>query len=70
MSNNPPDVVLNLTFKQADFIVRNCDSNIKVALNIAMDPDTSEETQVRAASLGRDFQELKDLVKKATVHGD
>lgn len=62
MSNNPPDVILELTLKQAEFIVINCDSNIKAALAIAMSPEYPEDTQVRAAELGRNFQELKELV--------
>lgn len=31
-TNNPPDVVLELTREEAEFLLRNCDSNITVGL--------------------------------------
>lgn len=65
ISNNPPEITLNLTREQAEFIIRNCDSNIRIAVNIAMSDDYSEPAQVQASSLGRQFQELKELVTKA-----
>lgn len=48
MSNNPPDVSLELTAEQAKFLLRNCDSNIAFALGSlqTVGRDTAEKMVV------------------------
>jgi hypothetical protein len=36
--NNPPDVVLELSSKEAEFLMRNVDSNIEMGLNLLNGP--------------------------------
>lgn len=61
-SNKAPDIELGLTLDQAKFLMKNCNSNIKMAINIAMSTEYSEESQVKAADTGRSFQEIKTLL--------
>jgi len=34
MSNNPPDVILDLTFEEAKFLVENCEANLNLSLQV------------------------------------
>lgn len=44
MSNNPPDVILELTMDEAKFLLENCNSNIGFALNAIQNGDLSRPT--------------------------
>jgi hypothetical protein len=33
-SNNPPDLIIEMDFKLAEFVIKNCDSNISFALGM------------------------------------
>lgn len=72
LSNNPPDVVLNLTHGQATFMLENCIANRHLALKMIMligeEKVSVEEKQRRAEKFVRlndEFGEIMKLLHKA-----
>jgi hypothetical protein len=73
ISNNPPDVVLNLTHEQATFLLENCSANRLLALALIMsigEDKTLTLAQKRAKADGivkmnEDFGEIMKLLRGA-----
>ena len=64
--NNPPDVVLELTTAQAQFLLRNCDSNIEFALKAMMQME-SQSAVAKLVELNEQFKDIRNLLKRAGV---
>lgn len=72
MSNNPPDIILELSNRQATFMLENCDANIRLALamiiSIADDKISVKEKQQKAEKfikLSDKFREIRLALLKA-----
>lgn len=63
-SNNPPDVVLNLTMAQAEFLRGNCESNMVFALNAMQNGDLSRSAVEKLVALNEQFKDIKRLLDK------
>jgi hypothetical protein len=71
--NQAPDVVLELTRKQAEFLLRNCESNMGFALNIlfaVQQGAMSRETAEKTVALNEAFREIRDKLRKQGVVSD
>lgn len=68
-SNNPPDVVLELTHEQAQFLLSNCDQNIAVGL-AGMQMLRDRDSLVKLVSLTEKFKEIRNLLRRQGVHND
>lgn len=67
-SNNPPDVELALTTKQAKFLLANADQNIIFALGAVQ---TVSETGARKlVDIMEQFKEIRELLIKQGVTND
>ena len=71
-SNNPPDVVLELTQEEADFLYDNCEANMVMGLEMIQKLGNSDMTndQIRptAEKLSKtidSFKAIRDKLKKA-----
>lgn len=71
-SNNPPDVILELTHEQASFLLDNCKSNLRLGLAMIMsfqhDPGTLEQKRAKAekyVKLQDQFSDMMKLLRKA-----
>lgn len=58
ISNNPPDVVLELTQKQAEFLLNNCDANIRLGLMMLQQGGTREQVE-KLVEMNESFKEIK-----------
>ncbi len=70
--NNPPDVSLDLTSKQATFMLENCLANMRLCfamvMSIADEKITLEEKRIKAEKyevLRRQFADVSLLLRKA-----
>lgn len=63
MSNNPPEVIVELTLEQAEFLVCNCDSNIGFGLG-AMESLQEEANLRKLVGLMEQFKAIKKAVQK------
>ncbi len=63
-SNNPPDVVLNLTMTQAEFLRSNCESNMVFALNAMQNGDLPRSAVEKLVALNEQFKDIKRLLDK------
>ena len=68
-SNNPPDVVLELTKDQAQFLLKNCDSNMKLALNLITQCSTQKEAEPYV-KLNEQFKSIRSLLVKQGVSSE
>lgn len=68
ISNNPPEVVIYLTRKQAEFIIKNCDTNI--AIGLAQLLSVSQTTQEKLVGLIEEFKEIKVAANKGLLRDD
>jgi hypothetical protein len=64
--NNPPDVVLELTMEQAEFLLRNCDHNIGFALHILQN-NSDRASAERTVALTEKFKEIRNKLRKQGV---
>ena len=68
MNNNPPYAVVELSKEQYDFILRNCDSNIRAGLSILTTTGkTSEPMEVKIVELIEQFKNIKKVVEKSKL---
>jgi len=72
LSNNPPDIVLNLTHEQASFVVENCDANTRMCLAMIMGIEDEKiplelkrEKAEKIVAMQKKFNEIRDLLFKA-----
>lgn len=72
LSNNPPDVVLNLTHEQATFVLENCIANRHLALRMIMaigedkvDVDEKRRRAEKFVRLNDQFGEIMKLLQHA-----
>jgi len=68
MSNNPPDVILDLTAEEATFLLRNCQSNIQYGLQSLQAADiegASNEFFVRMRDLIEQFSNIRDKLRNS-----
>ena len=63
MSNNPPDVILELTQDEADFLLKNCESNMAFALS-AMQALEDMKSLEKLVDLNEKFKNIRDKLKK------
>lgn len=69
-SNNPPDVELALTKAQAQFLLRNCDSNIIFGLNAIQGGNLSETSVRKLVEQMEQFKEIRALLLKQGVESE
>lgn len=65
-SNNPPDVVLELTKEQAKFLLENCDSNITLALGLMMEVRDRSSAEM-LISMNEQFKTIREKLKAQGV---
>lgn len=70
-SNNPPDVVLELTNEEATFLLRNCRVNIQYGLDamqaMDLDPNTSDEFFAKMQEQLKHFTEMQNKLRMLGV---
>lgn len=66
MSNNPPDVELQLTLEEAQFLLRNCESNIHFAL-MALEAIETRGNLEKTVDLMESFKNIRDKLKSQGV---
>jgi hypothetical protein len=71
-SNNPPDVVLELTHEQATFMLENCLANkrliMAMILSIAKEKSSIEEKREKSEKIARmneEFSAIMELLRRA-----
>jgi hypothetical protein len=69
-SNNPPDVILELTKQQAEFLLKNCNSNITMGLKLIDMPDVSRGTLERAVALMEEFKAIRAMLVTQGITDD
>lgn len=67
MSNNAPDIVLELTNEQAAFLMENCDSNITFGLNAMMTGELERSSLEKLVELSEKFKGIRKALIKAGV---
>jgi hypothetical protein len=67
MSNNPPDVALELTTDEARFLLDNCNSNIVFALNAIQQGELSRPSLEKLIALSEKFKGIRAKLIKAGV---
>lgn len=67
MSNNPPDVILELTSAQAAFLMGNCDSNIAFGLSAMQNSELSRASVEKLVALMEEFKGIRKALIKAGV---
>jgi len=67
ISNNPPAVVLELTEKQAKFLLSNCNSNIEMALRMLTQHGNNRAMSERVIALNEQFKELRAMLLKQGI---
>lgn len=69
--NKAPDVTLELTERQAQFLLKNCNSNMAVALSalqgIVMQDIDSAHTARRLVAMLEQFKEIRELLTRQGV---
>ena len=63
MSNNPPHSVLELTEAEAEFLKKNCDSNIVFGLNALQNGELSRATCEKLVEQMEMFRAIKRKIK-------
>ncbi len=63
MSNNPPEVVVHFTRAQAEFVLKNCETNMVFALE-AIQKMEQRDTQEKLVALLEEFKAVKQAVEK------
>ena len=64
-SNNPPEVVLKLTRKQAESLLEHCEANIKVALATLETHTISLQLEQKLEGLIEEFKALRKATERA-----
>lgn len=59
-SNNPPDVVLELTHEQATFMVENCVANMNLCLTMIMQIGREDSEIDEKRAMARPYVELNE----------
>lgn len=70
-TNNPPEVIVEMSRELADFVIENCDTNIEFGLKAMMAIGTvddgsnkTRESLEKLVTLNENFKALKNAVKK------
>lgn len=66
--NNPPEVTINLSRELAEFLVKNCESNMEMGL-LTMQTITSRDLLERIVDLTEKFKALRVATKEGLDRG-
>ncbi len=66
MSNRPPYAVVELTQEQYDFLMRNCESNMTMALGL-LTTTTSRTQAEKIVALNEQFKDIRETLKRARI---
>ena len=70
LSNNAPDVSLELDAETAHFLLENCESNLTLALGLIMSPGMSRESAEKLVAMNDKFKIIRDKLKAQGVKTD
>ena len=69
MSNNPPDRIVALTEEQYQFLLRNCDVNVKYAAQqitkLTLSGEDFEDLIDKLTAQARQFLDVKEALEKS-----
>ena len=60
LSNNPPDVSLELDADTAKFLLKNCEDNLFMGLGLIMSPGISRENAEKLVAMNDKFKTIRD----------
>lgn len=70
-TNNPPDVILELTMDEAKFLLENCNTNMEFGLRSMMAmPDANRETLEKLVNLNEKFKTIRNKLLRSGVKND
>ena len=67
LSNNPPDVSLELDADTARFLLDNCETNLTLGLGLIMSPGISRENAEKLVAMNDKFKIIRDKLKKQGI---
>ncbi len=66
MTNNPPYVSLELTQEQAEFLLKNCNSNLTLGLQLVMACKSREQAE-KFIQFNENFKAIRTMLLKQGV---